>query len=31
LDHPDERIDAIWAEESDARIDAYEKGQISSR
>jgi putative addiction module component (TIGR02574 family) len=31
LDHPDERIDAIWADESDARIDAYEKGQISSR
>ncbi len=31
LDHPDESIDAVWASESEARIDAYEKSQISTK
>ncbi|HKI46925.1 MAG TPA: addiction module protein [Balneolales bacterium] len=30
LDKPDSKIDALWAEEAERRIDAYEKGQIKS-
>ena len=28
LDKPDENMDALWAAEAEARIDAYEKGVI---
>ena len=28
LDRPDASIDAIWGKEADARIEAYEKGEI---
>jgi len=28
LEHPDPDIDTIWAAEVDARIEAYEKGEI---
>ncbi|MFT2097764.1 addiction module protein [Marinomonas sp. GJ51-6] len=31
LDNPDASIDNIWAEESDARIEAFEKGQVSAK
>jgi putative addiction module component (TIGR02574 family) len=27
---PDKKIDALWAEESEARIDAYDSGQIAA-
>jgi putative addiction module component (TIGR02574 family) len=27
---PDERIDALWAVESESRIDAFDAGQISA-
>ncbi len=30
LDEPDEEIDKLWIKESEARIDAYEKGQLKS-
>jgi len=30
LDEPDEEIDKLWKQESEARIDAYEKGQLKS-
>lgn len=30
LDTPDAAIDKIWAEEAEARIDAYESGEIES-
>ena len=28
LDTPDTSIDAIWAKESNARIEAYERGEV---
>ena len=32
FDFPDrEQVDALWAKEAEDRIDAYDKGQISSR
>lgn len=31
LDQPDKAIDALWAEEVESRIDAYERGEIKSR
>lgn len=30
LDKPDTAIDAIWAEEVEKRIDAYDKGEIKA-
>ena len=30
LDSPDSKIDAIWAKEVDARVEAYEKGEIKA-
>ena len=30
LDEPDEAIDQLWVQESESRIDAYEKGQLKS-
>jgi putative addiction module component (TIGR02574 family) len=30
LDSPDSNIDAIWAKEADARVDAYENGKVES-
>lgn len=29
LDAPDDAIDTIWGKEADARIEAYEKGEIA--
>lgn len=31
LDHPDATIDRVWAQESDARIQAFENGEISAK
>lgn len=30
LDVPNPEIDAVWAQEADARIEAYERGEIES-
>ena len=30
LDVPDANIDAIWVKEADARIEAYDKGEIET-
>jgi Putative addiction module component len=30
LQSPDDRMDALWAEEAEARIDAYERGELES-
>lgn len=30
LDEPDEKIDTLWKQESEKRIDAYDNGDISS-
>jgi len=30
LDAPDPAIDALWADEAESRIDAYERGEIES-
>ena len=30
LDAPDPRIDAVWAKEADARVEAFERGEIGS-
>ena len=30
LNEPDEDIDRLWEQESESRIDAYEKGQLKS-
>ncbi|MCL4693853.1 MAG: addiction module protein [Candidatus Hydrogenedentes bacterium] len=30
LDEPDRAIDTLWAREAEARIDAYEQGQINA-
>jgi len=31
LDTPNAELNAIWAQESDARIEAYEKKQLTSK
>ncbi|MCK4842619.1 MAG: addiction module protein [Methylococcales bacterium] len=30
LDSPDSKIDAIWANEADSRVEAYNKGEIEA-
>lgn len=30
LDNPDKEIDALWAEEAEARIKAYDQGKIKA-
>ena len=30
LDHPDETLDAIWAEEAEKRLQAYEAGTLKT-
>lgn len=30
LDRPDPALDQIWADEAEARIDAYERGEIKA-
>ena len=30
LDHPDKEIDALWANEAEARIEAYDQGKIKA-
>ena len=30
LDAPDSRIDSIWAKEADARVEAFERGELGS-
>jgi len=30
LDQPDKVIDALWAEEAESRIDAYDRGEMKS-
>lgn len=30
LDSPDSRIDALWAKEAEARIDAHDRGEIEA-
>ena len=30
LDQPDQVIDALWAEEAESRIDAYDRGEMKS-
>ncbi len=30
LDFPDQAIDQVWAKETDARVEAYERGEIES-
>lgn len=30
LDNPDANIDAVWAKEADARIEAYDRGEIEA-
>jgi len=30
LDRPDAEADALWAEEAESRIDAYDRGEIKS-
>jgi hypothetical protein len=30
LQSPDDRMDALWAEEAEARIDAYERGELEA-
>ncbi|MFV2044956.1 MAG: addiction module protein [Anaerolineales bacterium] len=30
LDTPDSRIDSVWAKEADARVEAFERGDIDS-
>lgn len=30
LDQPDKAIDALWAEEAESRLDAYERGEMES-
>jgi putative addiction module component (TIGR02574 family) len=31
LNPPDKAIDELWAKETEARIDAYERGEIKTR
>ena len=28
LDKPDEKIDKLWAEEAESRLDAYQRGEL---
>lgn len=30
LDNPDKKIDALWAKEAEARIEAYDQGKIKA-
>ena len=30
LDQPDKQIDALWREETESRISAYEKGELKT-
>ena len=30
LDEPDQKLDALWAEEAEARLEAFERGDIRS-
>jgi len=30
LDQPDKAVDVLWAEEAENRIDAYDRGEITS-
>jgi len=30
LDQPDKAIDALWGEEAESRIDAYDRGEIKA-
>jgi putative addiction module component (TIGR02574 family) len=30
LDQPDKEIDALWADEAESRVDAYEQGKIKA-
>ncbi len=30
LDTPDSRVDSIWAKEADARVEAFERGEVGS-
>ena len=30
LDNPDKEIDALWAKEAEARIEAYDRGKIKA-
>lgn len=30
LDQPDPELDALWAKESESRIDAYDQGRLTS-
>ena len=30
LDHPDKEIDALWANEAEARIEAYDQGKMKA-
>jgi len=30
LDKPDKEIDKLWAQEAEARIDAYDRGEIKA-
>lgn len=30
LDNPDKEIDALWAKEAEARIEAYDQGKIKA-
>lgn len=30
LDHPDKEIDALWKEEAESRLKAYDAGEIGS-
>ncbi|OGT31871.1 MAG: hypothetical protein A2W28_03570 [Gammaproteobacteria bacterium RBG_16_51_14] len=30
LDNPDPAMDAIWAKEADARVEAYERGELEA-
>ncbi|TXL21460.1 hypothetical protein BMR03_13275 [Methylococcaceae bacterium HT2] len=30
LDSPDPKIDSFWAKEADARVEAYQKGEIET-
>jgi len=30
LDSPDSRIDSVWAKEADARVEAFERGEIGT-
>lgn len=30
LDHPDPAIDAVWTEEAECRLNAFDQGQLSA-